>query len=176
MTPEERFAENIPLAGSVATRFWRTLTPWQFRCYGDDIRQEALIGLWHACQRYDNSRGVPFSSFAWPVIANQVGMYLRRIRPHIHPPYDTLSLEAICQDTDGLPVEGTLGYEPDLDAGLRYGELVRLIREVGGPEVTARLLCGLTAAEIARRRGVHDSVITRKYQEGVRRLRRALVG
>ncbi|BDG61300.1 sigma-70 family RNA polymerase sigma factor [Caldinitratiruptor microaerophilus] len=169
MTPEERFVANVPLAYAVAARFLSRALPM----HHDDIRNEALVGLWKACRTYDSGRNVPFSAYAWPVITNEVRMFMRRLR-RWHPPGVIISLEEEVPETDHLTYAGLIAYEPDLAAGVQYEDLVRLVREVGGPVVEARLVYGRSAVELAREAGCHGSHISRKYQEGLRRIRRAL--
>lgn len=169
MTPEERFLANRPLAYAVAARF----LPGTLSMHHDDIKSEALVGLWKACRTYSVSRNVPFSSYAWPVITNEVRMFLRRVR-RWHPPGMVLSLEDEVPETDHLTYAGVLSYEPDLGARVEYDDLARLVREIGGPVVEARLLHGRSSVDIAREAGCHGSNISRKYQQGLRRVRKAL--
>jgi RNA polymerase sigma factor (sigma-70 family) len=67
------FADNEALVGDVLKR-----SGWWAHSDADSIRQAALMGLWHAAQRFDESRGLTFSTFAWPVIRGYALRELRR--------------------------------------------------------------------------------------------------
>lgn len=169
-TPVERFEQNIGLAYAAARRYMVGFPSWS-----DDILQEALIGLWKAAMLYNDTRKVPFHAFAWPVITNEVRMLLRRVK-RWEPMGKIVSIEEVISDTEGLDYEGLLGYEPDLGARVNLEELLRVICTVGGQVVVDRLIRHKTAVEMGRKLGIHSSGISRSYQEGLRRVRMALVG
>ena len=47
-----------------------------------DLLQAGRIGLWHALQGFDPSRGTPFSSYAWSAIARQIWREVAAAEPH----------------------------------------------------------------------------------------------
>lgn len=47
--------------------------------------QAGRIGLWHALQGYDPSRGIAFSTYAWPAIAHQVWRAVQEATPRRAP-------------------------------------------------------------------------------------------
>lgn len=52
----------------------------------EDIKQQALMGLWIASKEFDESKGFSFMTFANAVINNQILLYLRGIKKHIGNP------------------------------------------------------------------------------------------
>ena len=72
--PEELFEQNQKLVHSI---LWR-----KFPAYArdEDIRQEAMLGLWKACLSWDPSRS-KFSTYSTRCILNQVYMYFRKQAP-----------------------------------------------------------------------------------------------
>jgi RNA polymerase sigma-B factor len=62
---------NMPLVTSLARRFQNRGEPLE------DLEQVAVVGLLHAIDRFDVSRGVAFSTFATPTIAGEIKRYFR---------------------------------------------------------------------------------------------------
>lgn len=75
MTKEELFEKNTLMAYKIANRY-RT----NYNRYYEDIKQEALLGLWKSCQTYNES--TKFSTYAYVCISNTINMYIRGLRKH----------------------------------------------------------------------------------------------
>lgn len=165
LDPPDLFRENVRLAYTIANRFRESTTGtlWQ-----DDLEQEALIGLWKACQNYDPARNDHFGRYAGQVVKNEIRMFLRRVYRWSQ---QVVSLDESIRETDDLKVDGLLLHEPDLEAGVRYEELVAAILATGSRPLINRLLHGRTNEELARETGVHSTKIARQYQRELRRLR-----
>lgn len=69
-----KFRENIKLANYVAAKF---SVPYDAALDKEDLFQEAYLGLWKACLRFDESKGYEFSTYAVPIIK---GTILRSLR------------------------------------------------------------------------------------------------
>ena len=67
-----RFHTNINLAYKLANQYSK-----YYISKKEEIYQEALLGLWLACSRFDDSRGISFSSYAIPTIQGTILKYLR---------------------------------------------------------------------------------------------------
>lgn len=101
MTNEEMFENNIRIAYKIANRYKiNYLTEYE------DIKQIALLGLWKAVLTFKNTHA--FSTYAYPVISNEINLYLRKnkktkldisINTIIH---DNLTFEDILQDEDNI--------------------------------------------------------------------------
>ena len=75
MTYEEQvqqFTENEKLVPYILSRYFN---PW---LHDEDVLQMGRVGLWLACQNYDQSQGT-FSSFACKCIYNEVFAYWREV-------------------------------------------------------------------------------------------------
>ena len=68
---DEATRRYIPLAHRLARRYRYTGEPI------DDLEQVACIGLLHAIDRFDPTRGAAFSSFAVPTILGEIRRYFR---------------------------------------------------------------------------------------------------
>jgi RNA polymerase sigma-B factor len=68
---EELIVRHLPLAWSLARRYAGSRGEW------DDIRQVAALGLVHAVDRFDPTRGAAFTSFAVPTITGEIRRYIR---------------------------------------------------------------------------------------------------
>ena len=67
---EELFLNNMALVTTIADKHYK-----KFIGYGidfEDIRQVGYIGLIKACERFDNSKGVKFSTYAWKLIEGEI--------------------------------------------------------------------------------------------------------
>jgi RNA polymerase sigma-B factor len=62
---------HLGLAGSLASRFSSRQES------GDDLHQAALLGLLHAIDRFDPTRGVQFTTFAWATISGELKRHFR---------------------------------------------------------------------------------------------------
>ncbi|MGQ0776892.1 MAG: RNA polymerase sigma factor SigF [Pseudonocardiales bacterium] len=68
---ERLVSEHLPLARNIARRFSHRGEPQ------DDLEQVATVGLIHAVDRFDPSRGSDFLSFAIPTITGEVRRHFR---------------------------------------------------------------------------------------------------
>ena len=68
---EQLFYENIGLAYFILWKHYPTFAK------DEDMKQEALLGLWKACMAYDKDKS-QFSTYAGQCILNQVRMVLRK--------------------------------------------------------------------------------------------------
>lgn len=73
MSPQELFKNNTNFAYWYLNKMFPALAP------DEDIQQEALLGLWMACTKYDENQR-QFTTFASVCIRNQIFLYLRKVR------------------------------------------------------------------------------------------------
>ncbi|WP_103529341.1 RNA polymerase sigma factor SigF [Streptomyces sp. SM12] len=71
---------NLPLVRYVANRFRSRNEPM------DDVIQVGTIGLIHAIDRFDTTRGVQFPTFAMPTIIGEIRRYFRDNVRTVHVP------------------------------------------------------------------------------------------
>jgi RNA polymerase sigma factor (sigma-70 family) len=71
VTPTELFDANQALALCVANKFGRRID-FAVGLEFEDLQQMAMQGLWHASQRFDQSRGLLFSSYAYGCIQGYI--------------------------------------------------------------------------------------------------------
>lgn len=96
MTPMDRFYENEKLVYHVVNRMFPTFVG------NEDVIQEGYLGLWKACDTYDESKGTQFSTYACQVIVNDIRMYLRKILKTNDILRDAESLDAkVFRNPDG---------------------------------------------------------------------------
>ena len=172
MTPEQLFEQNQRLAYFVIRRMPSTLI-----AEPEDMEQDALMGLWHACQRFDESKGYTFSTYAYRCIS---GFILNGVRQRTgkNPPPMML---------DSLDVSvGGGGWNESLGSQLPDRELDIVERIVIADEVEQRLaelpsdldrevvMASLERggiARIAEREGVSAQAISSRRRRAMRRLR-----
>ena len=103
---EEMFNKNINIAYKISSEYknWDCLA---------DIQQIALLGLWKSILKFDSTRNIKFSTFAYSVIKNEINFYLRKIRKH----GNNISINTIIYDD--LTLEDAMADEKDY-----IGELI----------------------------------------------------
>jgi RNA polymerase primary sigma factor len=100
----EQMAEHEGLVRWVVRRQWLGQLPYA------DALHEGRLGLWHALQGYDRSRGTRFSTYAVPAIARAVWEGVSRHQPAMR-----------LVQSGNLPPASEF---PDLTADLQRAELV----------------------------------------------------
>lgn len=93
---EQLFYKNTNLAYYVLHKHY-TLS-----AQDDDLKQEALLGLWKACMTFDSSKS-RFSTYAVTCILNQLKLYFRKEAKQLQ----TISLSTTVGE-EGLTIEDTL--------------------------------------------------------------------
>jgi RNA polymerase sigma-B factor len=97
-------SEYLPLARHLARRY-------RGRAELDDLEQVASLGLLKALDRFDPSRGIEFSTFAYPTILGEIRRYFRDVSWTVRVPRElqelTLRLDRL---RDAL--SGELGRSP----------------------------------------------------------------
>ena len=97
---------------------------------GDIPYEEALqagrIGLWHAIQKYDPTRGTAFSTYAWVAICRQIHCRVRELNEDTDAWWQEMPASWILPDPDG-ELERKLACEALLDL---VGQLPERMRQV----------------------------------------------
>lgn len=71
------FESNMPLVTNTYKKYFSRLSR-----YKDDLMQCGYIGLWQACNKFDESKGYNFSTFAVRCIKNEMAQFLRKELKH----------------------------------------------------------------------------------------------
>lgn len=78
MSNEELFKANINLAYFICNKCCRKLPAWYVKNYKDDLEQQALIGLWSACEKYDDTYNNEFSTYAATCVDRSIRNYAEK--------------------------------------------------------------------------------------------------
>lgn len=108
----------------------------KYNCiYNDDLFQIGMIGLIKATEKYDASRKVAFSSFAYQCISNEILVHFRRQnRKSFNDFANTVSYNTLINDDDGKStLEECLGYTPNFDEEINKQELYKNINTTLSP-------------------------------------------
>lgn len=89
----------------------------------EDLVQEGMFGLAHACERFDPSRGLKFSSYAWRCIMGFMARYVDRTAPIATTPIN-LSMKARRALWEASQ-EGERIAHADIDPGLSAAIMAR---------------------------------------------------
>lgn len=75
----ELFKQNKKLVYYVYHKLIKELPQDFISQHGDDLKQEGLIGLWKASERFDESRGNKFTSYAVSLIRGYMLIYIETV-------------------------------------------------------------------------------------------------
>jgi len=95
LTAEQLFENNEKLAYDVVHRMKISIPGFA----QEDLFQTAKMGLWRACQKYDEKRG-RFSTWAVTCITNELLMAYRKHAGKGRKKVEVLSLEGLCESCD----------------------------------------------------------------------------
>lgn len=151
----DRFDSNVELVYYVFNKYYS-----KYRQFEDDLIQEGLMGLWKACQCFDESRGVKFSTFAVKVIYNQMGMFMRKEAKH----FVTTSLDngVISVPDDDVTYHDLLEDKPTLSELERDAirMLIKQAEEDGWYDIVDMKLKGCKQVQIAEKLGMSPSRVS----------------
>jgi len=159
---EDYFKTRYGLAVSIARRFALHST-WGESI--EDLTQVALLGLVRAIDRFDPTRGVPFTAFASTTIAGELKHYLRDRTWTVRPPRRVQDLYLRSRRALG-DLTQELGRSPTLDEiGERLGasaEAVVEALEAGSMRHPASIDSGAAGGDrpLAARLGGEDRAMT----------------
>lgn len=142
--PKALFEDNQKLAYSTLWKYY----PWY--ATDEDMKQEALLGLWKACITFDPGKS-QFSTYAVTCIQNQIRMALR---DNSKQPL-TVSLEANLAGVEGLTIGDTLEeLAPSIsDEYILLKEFLRTLSSRDQLLIKYKLM-GLNQKQIAQRLGI----------------------
>lgn len=121
---------NIGLAFMVARRFQKTAPAGVSE---DDLVSAALMGLVIAADKFDPSKGNRFSTFAVPVITNEVLKFLEQARPHFLPTKtrkQAAAFAAFKSTNNRYPTLKEVNEDPELRPGRTKPMRERRYREI----------------------------------------------
>ena len=143
----------------------------------EDIKQQALMGLWIASKEFDESKGFPFMSFANVVINNHILIYLRKVKKHVgiqsldKPTNEQQNLIGIIADDKNYILE----LEEQLD--LEKIKQIAYDENLQGKEIKAfrLLLQGKTQKEVASQMKITQPAVARMRQRAVEKIQKILM-
>lgn len=161
MTNEEMFNKNINIAYKIANQYLSNY-PNEY----EDIKQVALLSLWQSVERFDNSKGFAFSTFAYKVIFNNINCYLRKPK-QIYA--NTISLDTPIDEN--LTIKDIIKDNFDIFDKLEYEEINQIKNNIlnnlsdRDKQIYKKLLDGKTQYEIATEFNLSQAQICRIWQK-----------
>lgn len=135
----------------------------QYRRYEDDLIQEGMIGLWKACQSFDESRGVAFSAYAFVCIRNEMGSYLRK---ELYRSSKNVSIDDVIDGEKGPTTYADIlkATPKDIATQELFEEAMDIIKGTDCAEIVQMKLQGMSQVEIARKLGVTEVSISERLR------------
>ena len=163
-----RFEDNIMLVYKVFNNVYSS-------CQGlkDDLIQEGMMGLWKACETFDETRGLAFSTYAVVCIRNQMGMFMRKENKYYS------RVESLDRCIDETKSEDTLldivveDKNPRETATMLHDAIEELDR-IGCKEVLEMKLTGMSQKEIAKKLQVSEALVSERINYAYRALKEIL--
>lgn len=124
MTPNELFDTNQSLVGWCYKRFINNYN----HPHKEDILQEGRLALWQACKKFDESRGIKFSTYATYFIAGRMRQYQRYKCNVIKIPRKAYEGETHLLEELSNTLSLDYNIEHDDGEGVTIGDLI------GGPD------------------------------------------
>lgn len=143
---EQLFYKNLELAYFTLWKHYPTFAQ------DEDLKQEALLGLWQACLSYDQQKSM-FSTYASHCIHNRLRVWFRERSKHP----DTVSLNNLVSgyEEEGLTLEDTIEDPvPAIDEG--YIDLKDFLASLSerDQKIVKLRMQGLTQKQIAQELGM----------------------
>ena len=168
--------QNTPLAYKVA---------WTFRGCGidqSDLQGIALLALVKAASVFDESRGVKFSTFAVPVMQNEIRMELRRHRRNRCTDSIDAEISFSNKSVEGITLLEFLSYEEKgfekVEIAETLPQLLSLagLREKERQSITMVICREMKQKDAADLLGITQSQVSRCVKHGIEKLRKAYTG
>lgn len=143
---EQLFYQNVKLAYFVMWKHYPTFAK------DEDLKQEALLGLWQACMTYNKDKA-QFSTYASSCILNKVKVWFRERCKH--PEMVSLSTPIGGYEEEGLTLEDAIEDPvPSIDEGLiDLKNFLGSLRD-RDQEIIKLRMQGLTQKQIAQQLGM----------------------
>lgn len=139
---ENRFYKHVELAYFTLWKHYPTFA------HDEDLKQEALLGLWQACLTYDENKS-KFSTYAVSCILNRLRIQFRERAKH--PETVSLSTPIGGYEEEGLTLEDTIEDPvPSIDEG--YLDLKGFVASLSNrdQQIVKLRMQGLTHKQIAK--------------------------
>lgn len=163
-----RAEEHLGLANMVAHRFENTGIEYE------ELQGTAYLGLVKASQSFDNGKGIQFSSFACPVIQNEILMYLRREKRQC----SVLSYDAPIQEQDGdklRKIDALPDYESGFDAiedRIFIEQVLNAMNRQDRELILQYYIHGTKQGELAQQYSCSQPVLSRKIKKIKEKIKR----
>ncbi len=135
--------------------------------YKDDIVSEGMLGLVKAANKFDDTRGIKFASFAGQCIRNEMFMFLRKLNRQL--PHETSLNSVIGTDKDGnelclCDVLEDEDHNPDESVSKIMLEEFLAKQKPTDKQILSAVFKGYKQIEIAKTVGVQQSAISRRLK------------
>lgn len=160
---ETKIQDNTRLVHYILHKYYPTLE------FDEDVIQSAMIGLWISVERFDESKGYSFSTFATTVIHNEIRKYLRVYNKQNRIP--TASLDTtinLSSSRDNRDVQvGDLLADPEnleetvVNSQHLYDSLIHFVNNERDKNIITLYAKGFKQEDIANIVGLSQSQVSR---------------
>lgn len=143
---EQLFQQHLDLVYFAMWKYYPTFAK------DEDLKQEALLGLWQACLTYDESKS-KFSTYAVSCMLNKMKVWLRDRSKH--PDTVSLSTPIGGYEEEGMTLEDTI-EDPVISIDVGYLDLKNFIESLSprDQQIVKLRIQGLKQIQIAQELGM----------------------
>lgn len=171
---ENLINDNIKLAYKIAWEFNKSLNGL---IETEDLKSLCLEGLVKAAKTFDTHKDIKFSTYAYPVIKNNVLMHLRNENKSIKNNVKIISLDSTLTEDGSTTLADIIpdsnNVEDIFESKETYGKLKKYINELPKDVQIIILLYGqgFTQVKISELLNKSQPYISRKLKQGINMLR-----
>jgi RNA polymerase sigma factor (sigma-70 family) len=170
--------DNLPLVTTVVKR----MSQYAKNLEWDDLMQIGAKALVNAAEKFDPSRGMKFSTYAYEAIKNEIIKAVEKDRVHT-PPKENVSLDKTVGDEDStelhdiIPDEAAFDPESEAEKVDSKRVLMQMISSLkkGEQDTLKGILAGKSFTEIAKDQGTSVAYISQQAKRGISKLRERLL-
>nr|DAH56616.1 MAG TPA: DNA directed RNA polymerase subunit [Caudoviricetes sp.] len=130
----------------------------------DDLIQEGMMALWNACNTFDESKGVAFSTYAVKCISNAMGMFMRKENMATNR---CISLDDFIDPDKGSATYADVIEAEDYDRSdkvLMLSQAMEIIKETPQYEIVKMKLQGMSQVQIAKKLGITQCSVSEQLR------------
>ena len=160
------FDRNVCLVYKV---YNRKFSGFGYLC--EDLIQEGMLGLWNACQAFDESRGVAFSTYATKCITRAMVDFIRKEMRHKK---NQLSIDELIdpeRSSDTFEIFAGEDTSKEIMKKLVIEEALNILDKTEAASIVRMKLEGMSQAAIAKKLKISEATVSERLAAAYKQVR-----